>query len=277
MGSTHIRVPKNFVLEERLERFGDLIEQRPEKLIGRWAKACWPIGDKICTGAFDRVHLDLGCGKGAGIVELARRSRETLFIGMDTEPICIAYAAQHATESGLRNIVIVPRGAESIDALFAPGELSRIELNFPTPHPKRRHAHLRLTNVDHLISYRRSLGPNGLIALRTDSLPLRDYSLLQLDCAGYELVWISDDAASERSDFARTEYESRLIERGAPVYGICARPGRAARSERIEAARRLEQSLVGYLPSDLSSLGYVPLGMEATVRNLLGERRNLSR
>ena len=37
----HARLPKNFVLEERLERYADAIELTPERWRGRWAEACW--------------------------------------------------------------------------------------------------------------------------------------------------------------------------------------------------------------------------------------------
>ena len=37
----HARLPKNFVLEERLERYASVIELTPQNLRGNWAKACW--------------------------------------------------------------------------------------------------------------------------------------------------------------------------------------------------------------------------------------------
>ena len=36
-------------------------------------------------------------------------------------------------------------------------------------------------------------------------------------------------------------------------------------------------SLAQYLPEDLESMAYIPLGMEDTVRNLLNRRANLAR
>ena len=34
MGAVHVRTPKNFVLEERLERYADAIETNPEAYVG---------------------------------------------------------------------------------------------------------------------------------------------------------------------------------------------------------------------------------------------------
>lgn len=96
MGAVHVRTPKNFVLEERLERYADAIETNPEAYAGDWREACAPAGSK----PFEHLHLDLGCGKGTYLVERAHREPDTLFIGMDQEPICIAYAAQKICEQG---------------------------------------------------------------------------------------------------------------------------------------------------------------------------------
>ena len=56
MGAVHVRTPKNFVLEERLERYADAIETNPEAYAGDWRKACAPAGSQ----PFEHLHLDLG-------------------------------------------------------------------------------------------------------------------------------------------------------------------------------------------------------------------------
>lgn len=279
MGLTHIRTPKNFVLEERLARYGAAIEQRPEAFAGRWAEACFAglgAGSGTAAGApprFQRVHLDLGCGKGAFLCASAAREPETLFIGMDIEPICIAYAAQRVCEAQLANAVIVPRGAGALARIFAPGELDALTLNFPTPHPRAHDAARRLTGVDQLLAYRPLLAPGARVTLRTDSQPLRDYTLGQLAAAGYRVLWSSDNVRAEHPDYPMTEYETRLVERGAAVWGVCAVPGPAPTPEQVAAGRAAEQSLMAYLPDDLESLAYVPLGMEAAVTNVVNRRR----
>ena len=66
----HARVPKHFVLEERLERYADAIEIAPAALAGRWREACAPIG----SAPFARLAVDLGCGKGPFLVATAYAS-----------------------------------------------------------------------------------------------------------------------------------------------------------------------------------------------------------
>lgn len=199
MGAVHVRTPKNFVLEERLERYADAIETNPEAYAGDWREACAPVGSK----PFEHLHLDLGCGKGTYLVERAAHEPNTLFIGMDQEPICIAYAAQKICEQELSNALVLPRGAASLPQLFAAGELDAITINFPTPQPKAKYAKKRLVHVDHLMLYRPLFAAGATVTLRTDSKPLRDYALGQFAAAGYDTLWVSDDVRRDHPEHPR--------------------------------------------------------------------------
>ncbi len=268
MHGMHARLPKNFVLEERLERYAGAIELEPAHLAGQWAMACAPLGP---DGArpFGEVRLDLGCGKGAFIVEAARREPDVLFVGLDLEPLCIAYAAQHVTEAGLGNAVIVPGKGSDVSRVFGPGELSCVYVNFPTPFPRKREASKRLVILERLLEYRQVMAPDATLRLRTDSQPLRDFALTQLELAGYEVVWSSDDERAQRPDEPTSEYEERLSEQGARVLSLWATPGPAP----INPHQTAPLSLVDYLPDDLFAGGYVPHGMERTIENLRNRTR----
>lgn len=156
--------PADFALEEYLERYGDAIEACPERYAGIWAKACYPLTAKVCSSiagetvgpSYREVRLDLGCGKGAFTVGSARRKTDTLFVGIDIDPVSVAIAARLAVGTGTHNAVFVPGRDGTLQSFFAPGELSTIYLNFPTPHPKGREASQRLTYAGRLRTYRQS-------------------------------------------------------------------------------------------------------------------------
>ena len=328
----HARLPKNYVLEARLERYADAIEVVPGAYKGRWAEACWPLGgesdegadldqnqsrdatavpspdpdhgagasavldasptappndgdtpcsgtaDEAALGRFREVRLDLGCGKGAYIIECARRAPDVLFLGVDFEPVCIARAAEHIMEGGVRNAVVIPGSPESLGGMFAPGELSGVSINFPTPEPKRRHASERLVTADHLLDVRPLLSPDGTVTLRTDSLPLFSYALPQFEGAGYDVLWTSADDRADHPDTPFTEYEERLSEEGATVYALEAAPAAEPPTpEQVQAARDLPQSLYDYLPDDLFEGEYVPHGMGYAMTNMRNCRANEER
>ena len=271
MHALHARLPKNFVLEERLERYADSIEASPEHWAGQWAEACHPLDAARDRTSFDEVRLDMGCGK---VADGAPFDVKYVFVGIDFEPICIAYAAQKAEESGLDNVIFSPGVADKVTTYFAEGELSRIYLNFPTPFPRKKEAAQRLTHLDNLLRYREILAPGATVLLKTDSYPLWGFSRTQFELAGYDIVWESDDARAERPNDPVSWYEERLSAQGATVYAIEATP---AREPKRAADGTVEQtaslSLIDYLPEDLSTMTYVPHGMQGTVTNL----RNLER
>ena len=259
----HARLPKNFVLEERIERYSRVIELDPALWRGRWAEACAPLGER----PFSEVRLDLGCGKGAFAIEAARRKPDVLFVAMDSEPVCVAYAAQHVCESGVPNVIVVPGTGMRVREFFSPGELSCIYLNFPTPFPRKRDAHKRMACMERLLDFREILAEGAQVRLRTDSQPLFDFMLTQVPLAGYELLWTSRDARADFPNEPSSEYEERLGAQGARVCALAATPG--ALPEHVEQTAEL--SLTAYLPHDLEtleSLAYAPHGMQATVVNL---------
>lgn len=264
MHGMHARLPKNFVLEERLERYADAIELEPERLAGRWAEACAPVG----AAPFREVRLDLGCGKGAFLVESARREPDVLFVGLDGEPVCIAYTAQHIMEAELRNAVVAPALGSDVCRIFGPGEVCELTINFPTPFPRKKEAEKRLVALERLLEYRSVLAPDGRLVFKTDHVPLFAFARTQFELAGYELLYASDDYRADHANTPASEYEERLAEQGAHVHALIARVGELKGVPEQTASL----SLVDYLPDDLHGLDYVPHGMQGTVVNLRNRR-----
>ena len=260
------RLPKGFSLEERLAACASNVESQPKQRAGQWR--LWAPEGARREAPFKSVVLDLGCGKGEYTVECAAARPEVLFVGLDVDGVCVMRAAERAIEAGVGNAVFVVHDDSDLSETFGPGELSAILLNFPTPFPKKKKAPYRLTYMDRLMSYRPLLAEGAGIRLRTDSMPLRDFSLTQLGLAGYELQWNTDDVRAMFPDEPWSGYEHKLVAQGAPVCGFAAVPGPAP--ERVEQTAPL--SLVSYLPENIEDLDYVPHGMQGCVENMKGRR-----
>lgn len=257
----HARLPKNFVLEERMERYADAIEVAPASWAGVWREACAPVGGP----AFGELRVDLGCGKGGFLAESALSEPDVLFVGVDAEPVCVVYAAQRVMETGARNALVVPARGEDVCRIFAPGEVGRIHINFPTPFPRKRDAAKRLVLLDRLLEYRRVLAPGGVVELRTDSQPLYAFALGQFALAGYDVR----EGAGAGDGAPSTLYQDRLTAEGAKVLSLEATPG----PDPGAVEQTMSLSLVDYLPDDLDAMDYVPLGMTGTVTNLRNHAR----
>lgn len=313
MRTARSRMPKNFSLEDRLAECARAVESDPAAWAGSWrfwsaegrphrTQACAPRAEgedaasedfaasadadpqnastdmrphHAATARYRHVCLDLGCGKGEYTVACAKARPDTLFVGLDIEGVCVMRGAQRALSEGVDNAVFVFEDDPDLDlsALFAPGELDAVLLNFPTPFPKKKKAPLRLTYVDRLMAYRGILAESGALRLRTDSKPLRDFSLTQLELAGYDVRWSSDDVRALFPDEPWSGYERKLVAQGASVHGFEAVP-RMPGPDPEAVVQTAPLSLVSYLPEDIESLGYVPHGMQGCVENMRGRRAN---
>lgn len=282
MRAAHQRLPKNFVLEERLEHYADRIEICPKHYKGLWAQACYPLnaGQDAAPQnlrAFQEVWLDLGCGRGSFVVEFARNNPQVLVIGIDFDPVSVVYTAQHITEAGLMNALALGASGDKLTQIFGDGELSRIYLNFSTPFPRKKEAYDRLTTPERLKDYAHMLAPGGFIQLRTDSQPFYDWTREMLDAMSYNTLAAVDDCYGDASWGPTTEYAERLRKQGAQVFGIKAAPTEASLEKRADQMPDPRVSLQDYLPDDLSQMSYVPLGMEGTVQNLINQKKKLER
>ena len=169
------RLPKGFSLEERLAACASNVESHPKDRAGQWR--CWaPLGERR-GDPYAAIVLDLGCGKGEYTVECAAARPDVLFVGLDVDGVCVMRAAERAIAQGVSNAVFVLHDDSDLSETFGEGELSAMLLNFPTPFPKKKKAHYRLTHFERLMSYRPLLAPGAFVRLRTDSMPLRDFSL----------------------------------------------------------------------------------------------------
>ena len=270
------RLHKGFSFERRLAVCESAFEQKGTAWAGSW-RFWTPTTSEAEADVlvkrdvpFERVVLDLGCGKGEYTVACAKRTPTTLFVGIDVDPICVLRSAEEAVREKVGNAVFIHDPDPDLARYFGSGELSAILVNFPTPFPKKKRAHLRLTHVDRLMDYRALLAPGAPLRLRTDSQPFRDFSFTQLALAGYEVKWETDHVRELFPDEPESAYERKLVAKGAPVLGFSAVPGPAP--ERIEQTAPL--SLASYLPDDLDAMTYVPHGMQGTVENMRARNAN---
>lgn len=276
MRTPRSRLPKDFSLEKRLAGCARAVERDPESWRGKWNMRTPKLESDSATGSvnapssYRRVILDLGCGKGEYTVACAKLHPDTLYVGLDVEGVCVMRGAELALAEKTPNAVFVWADDPDLATLFAPGELDGILINFPTPFPKKKKAHLRLTHLDRLMAYRRILASGAAIRLRTDSRPFRDFSLTQLELAGYSLRWSTDDTRMLFPDEPLSAYEAKLTAQGAVVCGFEAVPGPVP--EHIKQTAPL--SLVSYLPADIENMDYVPHGMQGCVANMRGRRAN---
>ena len=83
------------------------------------------------------IRLEVGCGKGQFICEIAKLNPDVNFIAVEVNPNVIYMACKKAKDAGLENIHFLQCRAEFLPKYIPDGIIDMIYLNFSCPFPKR--------------------------------------------------------------------------------------------------------------------------------------------
>ena len=192
----------------RMERCAYLLISEPEKLRSLWREAFPDFSD---------IRLELGCGKGRFTVEQAAFEPQILLLALEKVPDAMVVAMERTAERGLKNVRFMDRDAGLLGEIFAPGEVSRLYINFCDPWPKSRDAKLRLTAPGFLRLYADLLAPGGEIHFKTDNTALFDWSLERFAEEGWESRNVTRDLHAGGPVGVMTDYESKFYDRGIKI------------------------------------------------------------
>ena len=166
-------------------------------------------------------------GKGQFILNMAKAHPDVNFIGIERySSVLLRALEKFDTEEyeALTNIRFVCMDARNVEEVFAPEEVDKIFLNFSDPWPKARHAKRRLTSTRFLERYDNILTPEGRVMFKTDNKDLFDFSLEQVEEAG----WILENHTYDlhHSEYnegnVMTEYEEKFSAKGNPICRLVA-------------------------------------------------------
>lgn len=167
------------------------------------------------------MQLEVGCGKGQFICDIAEKHPEWNFIAVEINPNVIYMACKKAKDAGLSNIRFLQCRAEYLTKYIPEHSVERIYLNFSCPFPKKKYASHRLTNERFLHIYRQLMKDTAEIHQKTDNRHLFEYSIEQFSQNGFAMKNITFDL--HNSGFAEnimTEYEKRFTDLGQPIYRL---------------------------------------------------------
>jgi len=212
---------KKWADNELLEN--ELIFQNAAECKGKW--------EQIFKNAHP-IALEIGCGMGSFIVESAKNKPDMNFIGLEREKMVIVTGARKIrewnesledSEGMLENVRFVLGDAAMLEDIIAPGEISRVYINFCDPWIRRRKwAKRRLTYRSFLDTYKRLLCEQGELHLKTDSAELFEFSANELLECGWRLNNLTLDL--HNSQWAEgnviTEYEAKFAAKGMPIYRL---------------------------------------------------------
>ncbi len=166
------------------------------------------------------VELEVGCGNGGFIAELAVREKGTNFIAVELCTNVLLTAMERVMREGIPNIRFLNIPAEILPCYLPPASVRRIYLNFSTPLPEPSRERQRLTSERFLAIYDAVLTEGGEIIQKTDSGYFFDYSLERYRAHGFTVKDVTRDL--HKSAYAEgnivTEYEANFLAQGKPIF-----------------------------------------------------------
>lgn len=168
------------------------------------------------------VEMEIGCGKGKFILELAKRNPDVNYIAVEKLSNVIVSAAE--ISEGVKNLVFLNLSAENLELFIKPQSVRKIYLNFSCPYPKNSYANRRLTNPRFLGIYQRLLVKGGSIRQKTDNKPFFEYSIESFNECNYTLSNVTYDLHGTPNDEITTEYEDKFIINNFKIHALTAYP-----------------------------------------------------
>ena len=167
------------------------------------------------------LHVDLGCGDGSFLCELARQNPDKNFLG--TEKLVGRVAKVCRKAAALENVrVLSVESSYAVRYLLPEASVETFYLLFPDPWPKRRHHRRRIVTHDFLDSVHRALVNDGVLWIATDQLDY--FKQIQQSAQNRSgLAIVNPTASPARTDLPMTKFERRFREAGSPVYRLALR------------------------------------------------------
>ena len=171
----------------------------------------------------DSVRLEIGFGGAEHLISEAKAHQRIGFLGTDAFVNSIAKALVAINDSALANIrLYFGDASELIDWLPREG-LSRVDLLYPDPWPKRRHWKRRFIQDQSLMRLARILKHGGELRFATDIGDYAAYALARI-LRSKDFNWTAERADDWRKPWAGfygTRYEAKAKREGRkPAYFI---------------------------------------------------------
>lgn len=200
-------------------------EDNPEDYIGKWR-------EKFLNKE-NPLHLELGCGKGNFISQLAFKNENINYIAIDLVDAMLGLAKRNVEQKynennkKVNNLFLVRYDIERINQIINKDDkVQRIYINFCNPWPKSKHKKKRLTHNKQLEHYKEFLAKNSEIYFKTDDDELFNDSLKYFEESGFKVLTKTYDLHNNDifdGKNIETEHEKMFSEEGIKIKALIAK------------------------------------------------------
>ena len=196
----------------------------PEEWKGKWKN--------FFANPNNPFHIELGCGKGKFISQLASSNLDVNYLAIDLVDAMLGLAKRNIESEykeknlEINNVAITRFDIERILMILSKEDnVERIYINFCNPWPKGKHRKKRLTHTRQLEKYKEFLKPGGKIYFKTDDDDLFASTLIYLEETGFEVEKKTYNLHNEDifDGNIETEHEKMFSEQGIKIKALIAK------------------------------------------------------
>ena len=178
------------------------------------------------------IHLELGCGKGQFISQLAVQNSNINYIAIDLIDAMLGLAKRTVEQiykeqnKKIDNVILTRFDIERVTLILGEKDnIKRIYINFCNPWPKGKHRKKRLTHTRQLEKYKTFLAQDGEIYFKTDDDSLFDASIGYFEESGFTILKKTYDLHVEPiwENNIETEHEKMFSEQGIKIKALIAK------------------------------------------------------
>ena len=195
----------------------------PEEYKGKW---------KELYTKKQPFHIELGCGKGGFISQIAIQHPEINYLAIDLVDAMLGLAkrkieaAFQEVNREVTNVYLTRYDIERIaNILDKEDKVERIYINFCNPWPRGKHKKKRLTHTRQLEKYKEFLTPDAQIYFKTDDDMLFTESIEYFKRMGFKIEKQTYDLKEEKNfwENIQTEHENMFQEQGIKIKALIAK------------------------------------------------------
>ena len=195
----------------------------PEEYKGKW---------KELYTKKQPFHIELGCGKGGFISQIAIQHPEINYLAIDLVDAMLGLAkrkieaAFQEANREVTNVYLTRYDIERIANILAKEDkVERIYINFCNPWPRGKHKKKRLTHTRQLEKYKEFLTPDAQIYFKTDDDMLFAESIEYFKQMGFKIEKQTYDLKEEKNfwENIQTEHENMFQEQGIKIKALIAK------------------------------------------------------
>lgn len=172
------------------------------------------------------MEIDLGCGDGTFLIEMAKHYPERNFLGVERLLGRVRGVCKRIHELGLTNAKVLRLESQyTLEWLLAKHTVSRLHLLCPDPWPKARHHKRRLVQQDFLTILQKTLTPNGEFLFKTDHPEYFEWVCEEMETFNQsnevfkQLPW-PEDEENESFFYPKTDFQVHWESQGKQIHRL---------------------------------------------------------